>query len=104
MKNQHYKSIRSLRTAAPFLAQAGLLLLLAGCGEAEKPLWGYVNPFIGASTSTAHSYHGMGKTFPGAATPFGMVQVSPNTVTGGDNAPGYSYEHTSIEGFALTQM
>jgi predicted alpha-1,2-mannosidase len=33
-----------------------------------------------------------------------MVQVSPNTVTGGDNAPGYSYEHTSIEGFALTQM
>lgn len=33
-----------------------------------------------------------------------MVQVSPNTITGGDNGPGYSYEHTTIEGFAFTQM
>jgi predicted alpha-1,2-mannosidase len=33
-----------------------------------------------------------------------MVQVSPNTITGGDNGNGYSYEHTSIEGFAMTQM
>ncbi len=66
----------------------------------------YVNPFIGASTSTADAgvYHGLGKTFPGATTPYGMVQVSPNTITGGDNGSGYSYEHTSIEGFAFTQM
>ena len=66
----------------------------------------YVNPFIGASTSAADAgiYHGLGKTFPGATTPYGMVQVSPNTITGGDNGPGYSYEHTSIEGFAFTQM
>ena len=66
----------------------------------------YVNPFIGASTSTyaAGVYHGLGKTFPGATTPYGMVQVSPNTITGGDNSPGYSYEHTTIEGFAFTQM
>lgn len=33
-----------------------------------------------------------------------MVQVSPNTITGEDNSPGYSYEHTTIEGFAFTQM
>lgn len=64
----------------------------------------YVNPFIGASTNTASSYHGLGKTFPGAATPFGMTQVSPNTITGGDNGSGYSYEHKTIEGFAFTQM
>jgi len=65
-----------------------------------------VNPFIGASTSIGDAgvFHGLGKTFPGAATPWGMVQVSPNTITGGDNGPGYSYEHTSIEGFAMTQM
>jgi len=65
-----------------------------------------VNPFIGASTSAADAgiYHGLGKTFPGAATPYGMVQLSPNTITGGDNGSGYSYEHTSIEGFAFTQM
>lgn len=66
----------------------------------------YVNPFIGASTNVdaAGAYHGLGKTFPGATTPWGMVQVSPNTITGGDNGSGYSYEHTTIEGFAFTQM
>lgn len=66
----------------------------------------YVNPFVGASTSAGKAgiYHGLGKTFPGATTPYGMVQVSPNTITGGDNGSGYSYEHTSIEGFAFTQM
>jgi predicted alpha-1,2-mannosidase len=66
----------------------------------------YVNPFIGASTSVgaAGVYHGLGKTFPGATTPYGMVQVSPNTITGGDNSPGYSYEHKTIEGVAFTQM
>ncbi len=66
----------------------------------------YVNPLIGASTNAAAAgvSHGLGKTFPGAATPFGMVQVSPNTITGGDNGSGYSYEHTSIEGFAHTQL
>lgn len=66
----------------------------------------YVNTFIGASTNVedAGAYHGLGKTFPGATVPFGMVQVSPNTITGGDNSPGYSYEHNTIEGFAMTQM
>ncbi|MDE5889803.1 MAG: GH92 family glycosyl hydrolase [Bacteroidales bacterium] len=66
----------------------------------------YVNPFIGACTSAdaAGVYHGLGKTFPGATVPFGMVQVSPNTVTGGDNGSGYSYEMKTIEGFAFTQM
>ncbi|OQP63906.1 alpha-1,2-mannosidase [Niastella vici] len=66
----------------------------------------YVNPFIGASTSIekAGASHGLGKTFPGATTPFGLVQVSANTITGGDNGSGYSYEHTTIEGFACTQM
>jgi predicted alpha-1,2-mannosidase len=73
--------------------------------EAQR-LSDYVNPFIGASTSVneAGVHHGLGKTFPGATSPFGMVQLSPNTVTGGDNGPGYSYEYTSIEGFAFTQM
>ena len=66
----------------------------------------YVNPFIGATANTqmARAEHGLGKTFPGVATPWGMTQVSPNTITGGDNGAGYSYEHTTIEGFALTQM
>ena len=66
----------------------------------------YVNPFIGASTDVgkASAYHGLGKTFPGTTTPYGMVQVSPQTITGGDNGPGYSDEHQTIEGFSMTQM
>jgi predicted alpha-1,2-mannosidase len=82
--------------------------LLSSCGQKPEgqSVSGFVDPFIGASTSIseAGAHHGLGKTFPGAASPFGMVQLSPNTITGGDNGPGYSYEHTSIEGFAFTQM
>ncbi len=60
-----------------------------------------INPMIGASTSAAY---GEGKTFPGAATPFGLVQLSPDTITGGDNGSGYSWEHKTIEGFSFTHM
>jgi putative alpha-1,2-mannosidase len=71
----------------------------------------FINPLIGASTNLLL---GEGKTFPGAATPFGMVQLSPDTITGGvkgpgysfegDNGAGYSYEQTTIEGFSFTHM
>ena len=83
-----------------------LTLLAVSCDKVEDGAAQWVNPFIGASTSVdaAGVYHGLGKTYPGATTPFGMTQVSPNTITGGDNAPGYSSEHTTIEGFAMTQM
>lgn len=93
-----------------FVLPASLLMALFSCSEKSgietKRLSGYVNPFIGASTSVgaAGVYHGLGKTIPGATTPFGMVQLSPNTITGGDNGSGYSYEHETIEGFAFTQM
>jgi predicted alpha-1,2-mannosidase len=80
-----------------------LLFFLLICTRLQAQVSGYVDPFIGATT--AHNdVGGLGKTFPGATTPFGLVQVSPNTITGGDNGNGYSYEHTSIEGFAFTQM
>ena len=83
-------------------------MLVVGClalGAQPSPA-SYVNPFIGASTNVdaAGAYHGLGKTFPGATTPFGMVQVSPQTITGGDNGSGYSSEHQTIEGFSMTQM
>ncbi|MGV3762801.1 GH92 family glycosyl hydrolase [Parapedobacter sp.] len=87
-----------------------LLSLLGACAsgiqQEDFAAADFVNPFIGASTSVGEAgvYHGLGKTFPGATTPYGMVQVSPNTITGGDNSPGYSYEHKTIEGFAFTQM
>lgn len=83
-----------------------LTAILQAATAQSKPPADCVNPLIGASTNIGKAgvAHGLGKTFPGAATPFGMVQVSPNTITGGDNGPGYSYEHTTIEGFAFTQM
>lgn len=99
--------MRHITFCTVLLATAGRLL---ACGQPEasgtKRLSDYVNPFIGASTSIseAGASHGLGKTIPGSTTPFGMVQLSPNTITGGDNGSGYSHEHTTIEGFAFTQM
>lgn len=85
---------------------ATLLLMFATLTAVGQQLADLVNPFIGASTNTAKAgaSHGLGKTFPGAATPYGLTQVSPQTITGGDNGSGYSDEHTTIEGFAMTQM
>ena len=63
-----------------------------------------VNPLIGTITQDPSSGHGLGKTFPGAATPCGMVQLSPDTITGGDNGPGYSYMMKTIEGFSFMHL
>lgn len=83
-----------------------LLALILATPVCAEGLSRWVNPMIGASTDTeaAGAYHGLGKTFPGAATPYGMVQVSPQTITGGDNGSGYSDHHSTVEGFSLTQM
>lgn len=54
-----------------------------------------VNPFIGTSNAA--------DDFPGADTPFGMVQWSPDTPSrpaGG----GYEYDDSSITGFSLTHI
>ncbi|MGF1636050.1 MAG: GH92 family glycosyl hydrolase [Cyclobacteriaceae bacterium] len=57
----------------------------------------YVNPFIGTD---AH-----GHTFPGATTPFGMVQLSPDTHNQGwDWCSGYHYSDSSIMGFSHTHL
>lgn len=94
------------RVVSPFAALSILLFIVSACAAASKRPVEYINPMIGASTSAdaAGVYHGLGKTFPGAATPFGLVQLSPDTITGGDNGPGYSYHHTTIEGFSFTHM
>lgn len=66
-----------------------------------------VDPLIGTVSypkERIDNVHGFGKTFPGAATPFGMVQLSPDTITGGDNGSGYSYSHNTIEGFSFLHM
>ena len=87
-----------------FLCLALPLLGLYGCGVQEKeadlpqpPLTHLVDPFIGTG---AH-----GHTFPGAALPFGMVQLSPDTHTEGwDWCSGYHYSDSSLIGFSHTHL
>ncbi len=57
----------------------------------------HVNPFIGTG--------GHGHTYPGATTPHGMVQLSPDTRTlGWDACGGYHYTDSSIIGFSHTHL
>ena len=79
------------------------ILLLAAMVEFVDPMIGTVT-YPESGLRGDESIHGFGKTFPGATTPFGMVQLSPDTVTGGDNGPGYSYTHKTIEGFSFFHM
>lgn len=78
------------------------LCILTGCqrkettDSADSPL-SYVDPLIGTS--------GHGHTFPGAASPFGMVQLSPDTgLEGWDWCSGYHYSDSSIIGFSHTHL
>ena len=60
-------------------------------------LYEYVDPFIGTD--------GHGHTFPGAAAPFGMVQLSPDTRwEGWDACSGYHYTDSQIYGFSHTHL
>ena len=58
----------------------------------------YVNPFVGTG--------GHGHTFPGAASPFGMVQLSPDTRIDDswDGCGGYHYDDSFIYGFSHTHL
>lgn len=77
------------------------IIFLLGCStqrsENKNNLLEYVDPLIGTD------YHG--HTFPGATTPFGMVQLSPDTRTQGwDACAGYHYSDSSIIGFSHTHL
>lgn len=60
----------------------------------------YIDPMIG----TVSDHSNEGKNFPGATTPFGLVQLSPDTRIDNDVASGYSYTHNSIEGFSFLHL
>src|ERR1700678_2078780 len=62
--------------------------MTAAHADEQRALVDYINPIIGADTE--------GKTFPGPITPFGLVQLSPDTITGGDNGAGYAWAHKTI--------
>lgn len=62
-----------------------------------KGLTQFVDVFIGTG--------GHGHCYPGATTPFGMVQLSPDTGVGDwDHCSGYHHDDTSIMGFSHTHL
>lgn len=86
----------------------GCFILAFACKPPEEKFQAvdFIDPSIGTVTygKKSKDAHGFGKTFPGATTPFGLVQLSPDTYSGGDNGSGYSYEHPTMEGFSFTHM
>src|SRR6476659_4781593 len=79
----------------PFLAYVICCSLTSLAQQADYA--NMANPMIGTG--------GHGHTFPGAAVPFGMVQVSPDTrLDGWDGCSGYHYSDSLIYGFSHTHL
>ncbi|MFD7291768.1 GH92 family glycosyl hydrolase [Streptomyces sp. NPDC059897] len=79
--------------AAAALLGAGLAAPAAASAAADDGrLTDLVNPFIGTENE--------GNTYPGAAVPFGMVQLAPDT---GHNT-GYDYSENHIRGFSSVHL
>lgn len=73
--------------------------LVFACNESEKEpkITEYVNPFIGTA--------GHGHCFPGATTPFGGIQLSPdNPRSSWDWCSGYHYSDSIISSFSHTHL
>jgi predicted alpha-1,2-mannosidase len=79
-----------------FLVIFVFALGLSSCGNKQKSELTYlVDPLIGTDAT--------GNTFPGAAMPFGMVQLSPDTYNDGC-CSGYHYRDSAILGFSHTHL
>ena len=68
-------------------------------GEITK----YVNPFIGTGAIDGGL---SGNNYPGATSPFGMIQLSPDTSEAPNwgDASGYDYNRSTIFGFSHTRL
>jgi predicted alpha-1,2-mannosidase len=100
---------RPFRRALSVPLTLGLMLAVTGFAQLVAPPAadaavtdpaGAVNTLVGSSNS--------GETFPGADTPFGMVQWSPENTRGDQTRTpqpgGYDYNVTRVRGFSLTHM
>lgn len=80
-----------------------LISYLGANAQSSANLIQYINPFIGTGAVDASSLSG--SNFPGATTPFGFVQLSPDTQDNPDNpASGYDYNDKTIVGFSHTHL
>ena len=78
-----------------FKITMGMLMIWSCNDKVSKSIYkgDLVNCFIGTD--------GPGNTYPGATTPFGMVQLSPDIGVGGwDRIAGYYYKDTIISSFS----
>jgi predicted alpha-1,2-mannosidase len=74
-----------------------LVFIFSSCSKAGKTPAEYVNSFIGTG--------GHGHTYPGAAVPHGLVQLSPDTrFAGWDACGGYYYDDATLRGFSHTHL
>ena len=79
------------------LLSAATVACTAGSDRQTRDLASYVNPMIGTG--------GHGHTFPGAVTPHGMIQPSPDTrIDGWDACSGYYIADSLINGFSQTHV
>ena len=76
-----------------------LTLATLQAGEITK----YVNPFIGTGAIDVGL---SGNNYPGATSPFGMIQLSPDTSEAPNwgDASGYDYNRNTIFGFSHTRL
>lgn len=79
------------------LSLAAVVAVLFSCSQKPVEPVDYVDPFIGTG------FHG--HTYPGATTPFGGIQLSPDNYRGvWDACSGYHYDRDSIIGFSHTHL
>lgn len=95
------RNTRYIIPATLGLLMVGATVINAGKGKdprrVSRDYAAYVNPFIGTG--------GHGHTFPGAVTPHGMIQPSPDTrIDGWDACSGYYIADTLINGFSHTHV
>lgn len=97
--------IRKRAAASILVCLALLLALIPLCSpptaQASVNDASLVDPLTGTGTQSGAPFGG-GDTFPGATSPFGMVQWSPDTVN--DVPGGYDYNDTRLRGFSLTHL
>lgn len=106
-----YVAIRQIGVLL-FIVMSVIVSRRCAADDGQKPapkiapgdLGRYVNPFIGTGGIT----YLCGNNFPGATRPFGMVRLSPDTVSSlgkrASNTSGYFYSDNRILGFSHTRL
>jgi predicted alpha-1,2-mannosidase len=97
--NSLCRHLSEIALLAAAMAAFGLSARGRASGVMEQSrLSDYIRPFVGTEG-------GEGNTYPGPSSPFGMIQISPDTdKTNWDMDSGYLYTDPTILGFSLTHL